>query len=168
YLVGWYLGHMPVEEWLFFIIIPFASVFIYECVLFFLKRGLLGNSPRYISAVLAISLFALSPFVYGKDYTFWTCIFTGIALTLHAYWDKSYMGDFYIAYLIHLLPFFIVNGVLTGSWLEAPIVWYDNAENLGIRLFTIPVEDSIYGMLLLLMNVSFYEFFKIRLAVKHN
>lgn len=168
YLTGIYLGHMPIEEWLFFIIVPFASVFIYECVLYFLRRGLLGNTPRYISAVLAITFLLLCPFVADRDYTFYTCLFTGMLLAFHAYQNKPYMGDFYIAYLIHLIPFFIVNGVLTGSWLEAPIVWYDDQENLGIRLFTIPVEDAVYGMLLLLMNISFYEFFKIRLAVKHN
>lgn len=168
YLAGWYVGHMPIEEWMFFIIVPFASVFIYECVLYFLKRGLLGKSPRLISATLAVALLLLCPFVYSKDYTFWTFLFTGSFLVIHTYWDKPYMGDFYIAYLIHLIPFFIVNGVLTGSWLEAPIVWYNNEENLGIRLFTIPIEDSIYGMLLLLMNISFYEYFKIKLAVKHN
>lgn len=168
YLVGWYIGHMPIEEWMFFIIVPFASVFIYECVLYFLSRGLLGHSPRFISAFIAIALFVLSATFSERDYTFWAFLFTGILLALHAYLDKPYMGDFYIAYLIHLLPFFLVNGVLTGSWLEAPIVWYDNEENLGIRFFTIPIEDSIYGMLLLLMNISFYEYFKIKLEVKHN
>ncbi len=168
YLVGWFIGHMPIEEWMFFIIVPFASVFIYECVLYFLHRGLMGQSPRVISILLAIALIILSFIHFEKDYTFWAFFFTGVLLAIHAYIDKAYMGDFYIAYLIHLIPFFIVNGVLTGSWLEAPIVWYNDEENLGIRLFTIPIEDSIYGMLLLLMNISFYEYFKIKLAVKHN
>ena len=168
YLVGWYIGHMPIEEWMFFLIVPFASVFIYECVLYFLKRGLLDRSSRFISVFLAALLLLLCPLIYDKDYTFWAFLFMGTLLAIHAYLNKPYMGDFYIAYLIHLIPFFLVNGVLTGSWLESPIVWYNDEENLGIRLFTIPVEDSIYGMLLLLMNISFYEYFKIRLAAKHN
>ena len=66
------------------------------------------------------------------------------------------MGKFYRAYLVSLIPFFIVNGLLTCI----PVVTYNNNENLGIRLGTIPVEDTIYLLLLLLMNIVIYEFFK--------
>ena len=56
-----------------------------------------------------------------------------------------------------LIPFFIVNGVLTGSWIENQVVWYNNAENLGIRMGTIPVEDSIYAYSMILMSLFFFE-----------
>ncbi|MEJ2112234.1 MAG: lycopene cyclase domain-containing protein [Flavobacteriaceae bacterium] len=39
-------------------------------------------------------------------------------------------------------------------------VWYNDTENLGIRFFNIPVEDSIYGMLLVFLNIELYEYFK--------
>jgi len=66
---------------------------------------------------------------------------------------------FYIAWGLLMLPFLMVNGVLTGSLIDAPIVWYNDAENLGIRIFTIPVEDVFYGMGLVLLNILLTETF---------
>jgi lycopene cyclase domain-containing protein len=57
-----------------------------------------------------------------------------------------------------LIPFFIVNGVLTGSWIDNQVVWYNDAENLGIRMGTIPVEDSIYAYSMILMNLYYFEY----------
>jgi lycopene cyclase domain-containing protein len=63
-------------------------------------------------------------------------------------------------YAISCLPFVVVNGLLTGSWIEGEIVWYNNAHNLGIRLGTIPIEDLVYSMMMLLSNVFWFEIFK--------
>ena len=32
YITGIYIGHLPLEEWLFFLCIPFSCLFIYECL----------------------------------------------------------------------------------------------------------------------------------------
>ena len=68
----------------------------------------------------------------------------------------AWLNRFYVTYAVSLLPFYIVNGVLTA----VPIVLYNNAENIGRRLGTIPFEDHFYSMALLVMNVGFYEYFK--------
>lgn len=52
------------------------------------------------------------------------------------------------------------NGLLTGSFITEPIVWYNDAEKLGIRVETILIEDSIYGMLLVFMNIELSRFLK--------
>lgn len=62
-------------------------------------------------------------------------------------------------YPVLLIPIFIVNGILTGTGLESPVVWYDNNENLGLRLTTNPFEDVIYGFELLLLNVLFFDYY---------
>jgi len=69
-------------------------------------------------------------------------------------------------YVVTLIPFFIVDGILTGSFIPGEVVFYNNAHNLGIRLGTIPVEDMVYGFLMLLMNVTWFEFFRSRRSIK--
>lgn len=54
--------------------------------------------------------------------------------------------------------FFIVNGILTGSWIDEPVVWYNDSENLGIRIGTIPFEDAFYGFLLIALVIDLYRY----------
>jgi lycopene cyclase domain-containing protein len=72
------------------------------------------------------------------------------------------MGRLYLAFGMILIPFFIVNGILTGSFIDDQVVWYNNDENLGIRIGTIPLEDTFYALLLFTMNVSLYEWLRAR------
>ena len=77
------------------------------------------------------------------------------------YFAKVYwLAKLVSIYPVLLIPFFIVNGILTGSGLEQSVVWYNNSEILGIRLLTIPIEDIFYGFELILINVFLYEYFK--------
>jgi hypothetical protein len=54
------------------------------------------------------------------------------------------------AYLLCLIPFFIVNGILTGATTPEPIVWYSEAHIIGLRMISIPFEDLYYNYALLL------------------
>ena len=63
------------------------------------------------------------------------------------------LKTYFITFLIILIPFLLVNGILTGSFIEEPVVFYNDNENLGIRLGTIPVEDVGYAFTMLLMSL---------------
>jgi lycopene cyclase domain-containing protein len=61
-----------------------------------------------------------------------------------------------MAYLVVLIPFFIVNGLLTSL----PVVMYNATSNIGIRIWTIPIEDFIYNFFMLLLIATVYESLK--------
>jgi len=67
-----------------------------------------------------------------------------------------------------MLPFLIVNGILTGAVTNEPIVWYSESHIMGPRIITIPVEDLYYNYALLLPIVAIYEVLKTRRALKLN
>lgn len=161
YLVGIDILHLPIEEWLFFITIPYSCIFIYEVLNRFVKEDYLKLMGKPFSLLLGLSLIASAIGNHEKAYTFWNFLFCGGFLLIHYFIIRpNYLGRFYFSYVVALLGFFLVNGILTGSLIESPVVWYNNEENLGIRLGTIPVEDIFYGMLLILMNLTLFEEFK--------
>lgn len=163
YLSGINLINLPIEEWLFFITIPYACVFTYASLNYLIKKDYFQNYAKHISWILILVLLCTGIYNYDRIYTSFTFIATSTFILLHLYLFKSeYLGRFYFAYMVILFPFLIVNGILTGSFIDEQVVWYDNTQNLGIRIFTIPIEDSVYGLLLILMNVTLFEAFQKR------
>jgi lycopene cyclase domain-containing protein len=161
YLTGFYLFNLPIEEWMFFFTIPFACVFSYEVYHYFVKRDYLGDAAIPVTIGLGIALFLAALMHHDRIYTFVNFGLTSVFLLVLGIWLRpKFLGNFYITYLISLLPFVLVNGILTGSFIENQVVWYNPDEIIGTRIFTIPLEDTVYSLLLLLMNISLYEFFK--------
>ena len=151
---------LPLEEWLFFICIPFACVFThYALLLYFPKMKLELKPTKRIAMGLIVILVTIVVFYYDKWYTV-VNFSLAIPLTLIVLkYNPKLLQHFFLTFLVMLIPFFIVNGILTGSWIESHVVWYNNAENLGIRMGTIPVEDGIYAYSMILMNLFFFELF---------
>ena len=162
YTTGINIAGLPIEEILFFITVPYASIFIYAFVNhLWPNTSLLDKLQRKISFVILFIAIALMLFNYDKAYTALNCGYAIVLLSLQLFVIKgNYMGRFYRFYFWHLIPFFIVNGLLTGTGIQDEVVWYNNAENLGIRMGTIPVEDSLYSLSLMLMNITIIEWLR--------
>ena len=157
YTVGINLWGLPLEEWLFFIIVPFACFFIYEVMLYFTGKRAMPYIKE-ITGALAVFLLVTGLLSYQKTYTLINFVFASgvLLLMLLKSVNTRQLTAFYKGYAVSLLPFFVVNGILT----RIPVVSYDNAENLSLRIFSIPVEDMVYLLSLLFINFWIYETFK--------
>lgn len=161
YVIGLYILNLPIEEILFFITVPFACIFIYECLNYYIKRDLLKGISRLISMMLIMLSIVLLVAFYDRVYTLITFGLLLIALSYAELIQKVNLGRFYLAYLVSLIPFYIVNGILTSI----PIVMYNDAENMAFRIGTIPFEDHFYSMSMLLINILLFEHFKTRKTI---
>jgi lycopene cyclase domain-containing protein len=161
HLTGLRILSLPVEEWLFFLVIPYASVFTYEVVRTYFRRIRGVRTARLISLVFLGAALVIVLVFRDRAYTIYTFGLMALLMALHLWvLKKDWMLSFYVSYLLVLIPFMIVNGILTGTGVPGEVVWYDNAETMGIRIATIPLEDVFYGFGLVLMNVTLYEMFK--------
>lgn len=162
YVVGYYFFNLPLEEVLFFIFIPYACSFTYYCCMIFIKLRLNNRFAKWLTILLIVILSLIALTHLYQLYTSVTFLLLSLLLAILLFFKADHLSLFYVSFVLILVPFFISNGILTGSFTKEPVVIYNNIYNLGIRMFTIPVEDTFYGMLLLLMNVTGYMMLKKR------
>jgi lycopene cyclase domain-containing protein len=159
YLTGISIGNLPIEEVLFFILIPYSSVFVYFSLEYLLKTNPLDKFQKKITFLLLAVLGVILIFNFTKWYTATTFSFVILYLLYHLK-KKTNLGLHYLSYSVTLIFFLLVNGTLTGTFIEEPVVWYNNSENLGYRIGTIPFEDVFYGFLLVAGVIDWFNYFR--------
>lgn len=161
YLTGTYWFDLPVEEWLFFIIIPYASIFLHDVIAFYFPKWQLGKAmAKRLTLLLIVACLAILAAFHGRAYTLYSVLMVLISLLL-SLWDKSEVTRrFLVTFLIILIPFLAVNGILTGSLIPEEVVWYNPEEITGLRIFTIPAEDTGYAFSMLLLGLLARNLFR--------
>ncbi len=165
YLSGIIILGLPIEEILFFVVVPYSCIFIYENLHYFLPdRQLPFNKIFYI--IVSLLFFVAGLFFYHQDYTIlalMSCAFFFLYATFFSpdilrsrnYW--AYIG-------ISMIPFLIFNYLLTSI----PIVSYNPTAIWGGdglwngRFITIPFEDFFYNFSLLSFYLMVYIYLKKR------
>ena len=165
YITGWKIGLLPIEEVLFFITVPYCCLFVYECIRCYFPNLSGSRAADFLLILHGLILLVAGVINFDKAYTSYTFILLSLFIAILFLFKRTFKSfdalSFLISYAIIIIPFLIVNGFLTSI----PVVQYADTENLGIRIFSflpspmhnIPFEDIFYGMLLILMNVVFYE-----------
>ncbi len=160
YLLKIFISELPLEEYGFFIVVPYASAFVYACLKAYFPNITVIYNKQISTAVILVSfsIMAIAPFAW---YT-WTTL--GLLILSLIYWNfyiKSNTTNYLIlAWILCIIPMLYVNGVLTGK----PVLIYNNSENCGIRIGTIPLEDFFYHLLYMVWMINLYEKFKIKTA----
>ena len=162
------IAGLPLEEWLFFIIIPYASIFIhYVLAIYFPKLILPVKVTRIISIILIITLIILAIFYHKRLYSLFYFSLMALVISVSLFSKSGIINRFYLTYLVILIPFFIINGILTGSFITEEVVWYNRSEIMGIRIFTVPVEDVSYGFCLILINLLLINIFNKLMKIRY-
>jgi lycopene cyclase domain-containing protein len=132
-------------------------MFLYDQLVVLKVKDILKPAVKYLDYffVLVAAVYLLAGF--GNIYTTTISILVILFTLIMIKFNPAHRGIFYLSYLIILIPFTVVNGVLTGYITPDPIVWYNDAENLGVRFLTIPIEDYIYYFLMYGMSYVIYE-----------
>jgi hypothetical protein len=165
YLIGVNYRKLPLELYLFYFTFSFACLSIYNYLnAKFTNNDLQKYSLAVSNLILGICV-AFLFFAYTKWYT--VIIFTILVLLLLYIEYRNqlrFMYKFYRAYVVCLIPFYIVFGILCNL----PIIQYLSSETINVNLFKIPFENHFYLMGMLLLGVYLMEILKSRSAIVKN
>lgn len=148
------IGGLPLEEILFFILIPYSSMFIHYVFIAYFPQTAINRKITIILSLALITYFIFTGIVsgdlaYTSSYSF---IAAGILLLVLVL-DIGLLSRYYLTFIIILVPFVLVNSILTGSFTEESVFLYNENEISGLKLFSIPVEDALFGFSLILLNL---------------
>ena len=165
FLSGPKIFGLPIEEILFFIVVPYACIFIYENLEYFVKKKeIFFNKWLYIG--LAIIFIIIGSVFYYQDYTilamFSVAAFFIISSIFYPQILKS--RNYWLYIILSFIPFLIFNYLLTSLI----VVYYNPNAILGGdglwngRFITIPFEDFFYNYSMLSFYLLVYDYFKKR------
>lgn len=160
YLLGINIINLPIEEWLFFIAIPLVTLFMAESIKVHFAKFVAKANLKFLYYIILICCITglIAGVLHNNGYYTIINFSLGILVALlHLkYWNKAELDLFALTYIVHLIPFALVNGVLTSN----PVVIYNSAHNLGIRFTTIPIEDFFYSYNMI--GLVFLLYFKLQ------
>ena len=161
YLSGITIVNLPIEECLFFFTVPYACVFIYEVMKAYFPNFRPAQFAYWFSLMFTITAVSLA-LIYSQNwYTFYALLGAGLLnWIIYFGWTPKWYPYFVISFIITMIPFLIVNGVLTGAATPEPVVWYNENHIMGPRIVTIPVEDIFYNFFMLFPIVGIHEWLR--------
>jgi lycopene cyclase domain-containing protein len=157
------IGHLPLEEVLFFLVVPYACVFVYEVLIAYFPKVNLTRITQSFAFAITLSGLVFSLFNLEKWYTLSASSIAAL-LTIGFFYIRkvTWYASFVFTFLVCIIPFLLVNGILTGSVTDLPVVWYNSDHILGARIITIPLEDLYYNYCMLLPIIGIHNWLKNR------
>ena len=162
--IGYKFFLLPIEEWMFFIIIPFCCVFIHEVLSYFFSNNKI-RLHKFLYYFISIIILLIGLYYKSNLYTFYVFLLTSFLLSLSTMIGQLFINNVVRTYFLSLIPFILVNGVLTGSF-NSPVVIYNPDAIINFRILNIPVEDFLYCFSMITLTIIPYHYLSIKFNIR--
>jgi lycopene cyclase domain-containing protein len=153
HVMGISLAGLPLEEVMFFIVVPFSILLTYEQAAYLFKDRTVPWKQGTGYAV-GVILVLVSFLFTGKNYTFIAIFSAGVVMLLLSRFCPGMIErlSFWAYLLTGFLLFILFNYFLTSL----PVVIYSPLAVSGVRFLTIPLEDFFYNFTMMSVYLVFY------------
>jgi lycopene cyclase domain-containing protein len=152
FITGYWIGKLPIEEILFFVCVPWSCLVIWEN----LKPKVNGKKVNFFYKTIITAGLLLSSAFLLMGYFYASIVFLVLSSVLFldfrtVKWLTLKSSKLFV--VITTVLIFLFNGYLTAR----PVVIYSPLAITGFRIVTIPFEDFIYGIALIIGLIALYE-----------
>lgn len=142
------LAGLPLGEWLFFFTVPYACIFSWEVLHTYFKNSKVLSAFPSLGLAIGLFLSSFLLFFRGFEYTGLATASLSVVFFTDYFYKTNLFTQKHTFIYIGLIIFFtlIFNGYLTAR----PVVLYDYQYQLNFLVYTIPTEDFIYGLALMM------------------
>lgn len=164
FTLGITIFELPIEEIMFFISVPYACLFTWKMLNNFSKNNFQKplssfqafDENFFISVITVFVLFLiLIALIFQKEYTAISLAILNASIIFDKiYGAKLFRRKIFWIYISIVSVFTLIfNGYLTWR----PIVTYNEIYQIGFRIFTIPIEDFLFGYALIILSTTIFE-----------
>lgn len=158
YTLGITVGTLPIEEILFFFVIPWSCLVIWINLRDRIQRIVTWHVEwGFFTLSMAIGIWSYMTAVW---YTAAVCVVIAL-ITVLSWFTEHWLCR--KSSLLFLAVVSVLTLVFNGYLTWRPVVVYNSAVMTNLRIGTVPVEDFFYGLGLLCGIVMVYEVFERRL-----
>lgn len=155
--IGINLFYLPIEEIMFFVTVSFSCLFLWEAINYYFeeKKFELNRTVYYgIIGIVLILLFVFALLNISRGYTFIVSLALASTIAIVFFFERDFLlkKNYYIYFALTGGLFVIFNFLLTSY-----VVSYNPEAILNFRILTIPVEDFLYNIAMLLAYLFVYE-----------
>ena len=153
YILGLKIFRLPIEEILFFFTVPWACLFLWVN----LEQKLKSSVIKKLSVFLMLICF-LAGFFYllaGLYYTGLVLAMFFLTIIADILFKTNLLAQTRFIAFLGLVIIFI--GIFNGYLTARPVVLYAESLKTNFNIYTIPIEDFIYGLALIILVIIFYE-----------
>jgi lycopene cyclase domain-containing protein len=154
HILGIRLINLPLEEYLFFLTVPYSCIFIFESTAIYIRDEEVIINKSVLIAIAVMLLITAIIFSH-QFYTLTVLIFTALFLLIAVFFFYKLLQSkvYWITIAISFIPFLIFNFVLT----YIPVVVYSPNSIWGMKIISIPVEDFFYSYSMISFWILLYS-----------
>jgi isorenieratene synthase len=146
---------LPLGEWAFFLTVPLACSYTWEMLTGGVDPAPVRRAAPVWAAAVGLVAAGAAAWSRGLEYTGFGCGALAGAIALDLMGGGRVLRHRRFGVFTGMVVGFTVifNGYLTAR----PVVLYDARYQLDLRIGTIPIEDFLYGLALVVANVTVFE-----------